>query len=118
LRGADPVCAGADFRVIREILQQPWCFSPVLSYDTLAVAPPFNIASINIHMASVKIRNAALYEITDDTTWNRPAWLTRREQEITLENTSEDCCGLPYIRPMGGKVPSIYGPSGDDPARQ
>jgi uncharacterized damage-inducible protein DinB len=20
-----------------------------------------------------------------------------------------------YIRPMGGKVPSIYGPSGDDP---
>jgi uncharacterized damage-inducible protein DinB len=22
-----------------------------------------------------------------------------------------------YLRPMGGKVPSIYGPSGDDPAR-
>ena len=22
-----------------------------------------------------------------------------------------------YIRPMGGKVPSIYGPSGDDPAK-
>ena len=22
-----------------------------------------------------------------------------------------------YIRPMGGKVPSIYGPSGDFPAR-
>ena len=22
-----------------------------------------------------------------------------------------------YIRPMGGKVPSIYGPSGDDPGR-
>jgi uncharacterized damage-inducible protein DinB len=23
-----------------------------------------------------------------------------------------------YIRPMGGKVPSIYGPSGDEPARR
>ena len=22
-----------------------------------------------------------------------------------------------YIRPMGGKVPSIYGPSGDEPAK-
>ena len=67
----------------------------------------------------------------DDNTWNRPAWLTRGEQEIILKDTVGGLLWLAlfdavhhrgqlstYIRPMGGKVPSIYGPSGDTPARQ
>jgi len=67
----------------------------------------------------------------DDTTWNRPAWLTRGEQEIILKDTVGGLLWLAlfdavhhrgqlstYIRPMGGKVPSIYGPSADAPARQ
>jgi uncharacterized damage-inducible protein DinB len=67
----------------------------------------------------------------DDNTWNRPAWLTRGDQEIVLKDTVGGLLWLAffdavhhrgqlstYIRPMGGKVPSIYGPSADAPARQ
>jgi uncharacterized damage-inducible protein DinB len=67
----------------------------------------------------------------DDTTWNRPAWLTRGEQEIILRDSIGGLLWLAlfdavhhrgqlstYIRPVGGKVPSIYGPSGDAPARE
>jgi uncharacterized damage-inducible protein DinB len=66
----------------------------------------------------------------DDTIWNRPAWLTRGEQEIVLRDSVGGLLWIAlfdavhhrgqlstYIRPMGGKVPSIYGPSGDAPAR-
>ena len=66
-----------------------------------------------------------------DATWNRPAWLTRGEQEIILKDTVGGLLWIAlfdavhhrgqlstYIRPMGGKVPSIYGPSGDAPARR
>ena len=67
----------------------------------------------------------------DDVTWNRPAWLTRGEQEIILRDSVGGLLWIAlfdavhhrgqlstYIRPMGGKVPSIYGPSADAPARQ
>jgi uncharacterized damage-inducible protein DinB len=67
----------------------------------------------------------------DDSTWNRPAWLTRGEQEIILRDSIGGLLWIAlfdgvhhrgqlstYIRPMGGKVPSIYGPSGDAPAKQ
>src|SRR6266478_3421775 len=71
-----------------------------------------------------------LYDL-DDATWNRPAWLTRGEQEIILRDSMGGLLWIAlfdsvhhrgqlstYIRPMGGKVPSIYGPSADAPARQ
>jgi len=67
----------------------------------------------------------------NDATWNRPAWLTRGEQEIILRDSIGGLMWIAlfdavhhrgqlstYIRPMGGKVPSIYGPSGDAPSRQ
>jgi uncharacterized damage-inducible protein DinB len=67
----------------------------------------------------------------NDTTWNRPAWLTRGQQEIILRDTVGGLLWIAlfdavhhrgqlstYIRPMGGKVPSIYGPSADAPARE
>jgi uncharacterized damage-inducible protein DinB len=67
----------------------------------------------------------------DDVTWNHPAWLIRGEQEIILKDTVGGLLWLSlfdsvhhrgqlstYIRPMGGRVPSIYGPSGDAAARQ
>ena len=66
----------------------------------------------------------------DDGMWNRPAWLTRGDQEIIVRDSIGGLMWLAlfdsvhhrgqlstYIRPMGGKVPSIYGPSGDAPAR-
>jgi uncharacterized damage-inducible protein DinB len=67
----------------------------------------------------------------DDVVWNRPAWLMRGEQEIVLRDSVGGLLWIAlfdavhhrgqlstYIRPMGAKVPSIYGPSGDMPARQ
>jgi|ERR1051326_1713448 uncharacterized damage-inducible protein DinB len=70
-----------------------------------------------------------LYGLTD-AAWNRPAWLTRGHQEILLKDTVGGLLWIAlfdavhhrgqlstYIRPMGGKVPSIYGPSADAPAR-
>ena len=66
----------------------------------------------------------------DEGTWARVAWLKRGEQEILLKDTVGGLMWLAffdavhhrgrlstYIRPMGGKVPSIYGPSADTPAR-
>jgi len=71
-----------------------------------------------------------LYGLTD-ATWNRPAWLTRDDREIVLRDSVGGLLWIAlfdavhhrgqlstYIRPMGGKVPSIYGPSADAPARQ
>jgi uncharacterized damage-inducible protein DinB len=63
---------------------------------------------------------------TDDILWGHPAWMVRGEQEILLKDTVGGLMWLAlfdavhhrgqlstYIRPMGGKVPSIYGPSAD-----
>lgn len=65
-----------------------------------------------------------------DSGWNRPAWLKKDQQEIVLKDTVGGLLWIAlfdavhhrgqlstYIRPMGAKVPSIYGPSGDAPAR-
>jgi uncharacterized damage-inducible protein DinB len=67
----------------------------------------------------------------DDNSWNRPAWMMGGEQEIILKDTIGGLLWIAlfdavhhrgqlstYIRPMGGKVPSIYGPSADAPARE
>jgi uncharacterized damage-inducible protein DinB len=67
----------------------------------------------------------------DDVVWNRPGWLMRGDQEIILRDSVGGLMWFAlfdavhhrgqlssYIRPMGGKVPSIYGPSGDAPARK
>jgi len=64
----------------------------------------------------------------DDDGWNHPAWLIQGTQEILLKDTVGGLLWIAlfdvihhrgqlssYIRPMGGKVPSIYGPSGDEP---
>ena len=66
----------------------------------------------------------------DDTTWGRPAWLVGEDREILLKDTVGGLLRLAlfdavhhrgqlsvYIRPAGGVVPSIYGPSRDTPAR-
>jgi len=65
----------------------------------------------------------------DDHKWDHAAWMVRGEQEILLKDTVGGLLWLAlfdavhhrgqlstYIRPMGGKVPIIYGPSADTPA--
>jgi len=63
----------------------------------------------------------------DDDGWNQQAWLIEGDRDILLKNTVGGLLWIAlfdfvhhrgqlttYIRPMGGKVPSIYGPSGDE----
>jgi uncharacterized damage-inducible protein DinB len=97
-------------------------FHPTEGYTTLSEM----IAAYEGHHRAL----ATKLGLVDDTEWNRPAWLTRGEQEIVLRDSVGGLLWIAlfdavhhrgqlstYIRPMGGKVPSIYGPSGDTPAR-
>jgi len=105
------------------------------SYNSgLRFHPTAGLATLEEMTAAYEQHHRALAERLshlDDATWNRPAWLTRGEQEIILRDTVGGLLWIAlfdavhhrgqlstYIRPMGGKVPSIYGPSGDAPARQ
>ena len=67
----------------------------------------------------------------DDNGWNHQAWLIQGTDEIVLKDTVGGLMWIAlfdivhhrgqlstYIRPMGGKVPSIYGPSADDPGER
>jgi|SRR5437868_8724684 len=69
---------------------------------------------------------AAHLRTFDDSSWNHQAWLIEGPQEILLKDTVGGLLWIAlfdeihhrgqlstYIRPMGGKVPSIYGPSAD-----
>jgi uncharacterized damage-inducible protein DinB len=70
---------------------------------------------------------AAQLHSLDDNSWNHQAWLIQGTDEILLKDTVGGLLWIAlfdivhhrgqlstYIRPMGGKVPSIYGPSADD----
>jgi uncharacterized damage-inducible protein DinB len=63
----------------------------------------------------------------DDYGWQHQAWLIEGTKEILLKDTVGGLLWIAlfdsvhhrgqlstYIRPMGGRVPSIYGPSGDE----
>ena len=62
-----------------------------------------------------------------DADWSHQAWLVQGTKEILLKDTVGGLLWIAlfdvvhhrgqlstYIRPMGGKVPSIYGPSADE----
>jgi hypothetical protein len=85
------------------------------------------IAALEQHHVTLLER---LYGL-DHETWNHSAWLIQGEQEIILRDSIGRLLWIAlfdavrhggqlsaYIRPMGGKVPSIYGPSADSAARQ
>ena len=105
------------------------------SYNSrLRVHPAGALAKLEEMIAAYQEQHQALAEKLshlDDATWNRAAWLIRGEQEILLRDSIGGLLWIAlfdavhhrgqlstYVRPMGGKVPSIYGPSGDAPARQ
>ena len=63
-------------------------------------------------------------------TWYQQAWLIQGNEDILLKDTIGGLLWIAlfdfvhhrgqlstYIRPMGGTVPSIYGPSADEPAQ-
>jgi uncharacterized damage-inducible protein DinB len=82
------------------------------------------ITAYELHHATLAVKLSAL----DDNSWHHQAWFIQGEQEILLKDTVGGLLWLAlfdavhhrgqlstYIRPMGGTVPSIYGPSADSP---
>jgi uncharacterized damage-inducible protein DinB len=102
--------------------------------SSLTFHPQGGTASLDEMIAAYQNHHHALAQKLsrlDGAIWNRPGWLTRGEQEIILRDSIGGLLWFAlfdavhhrgqlstYIRPMGGKVPSIYGPSADTPARE
>lgn len=91
--------------------------------ETPAPGVPEAIAAYEKHAETLKSRLAKL----DDAQWDKPARL-KMGGKVVWETTLGDMLfGFlfdaihhrgqlsSYLRPMGAKVPSIYGPSADDP---
>jgi len=82
-----------------------------------------SIAAYEKHAAELQARVAAL----DDAAWERKAKLVMGGKVVWETTLGDMLFGFlfdaihhrgqlsSYLRPMGGKVPSIYGPSADDP---
>ena len=108
------------------------CTSQQSSYNAgMRWHPADRSATLEEMIAAYELHHKTLAEKLhrlDDITWNLQAWLIRGEQEILLKDTVGGLLWIAlfdgvhhrgqlttYIRPMGGKVPSVYGPSADDP---
>ena len=73
-------------------------------------------------------RLTALADAMDDAKWSSPGQFLAGGQVVFAGPIRDHCFWIlfdgvhhrgqlsTYIRPMGGKVPSIYGPSGDEGA--
>ena len=107
------------------------CTSQRSSYNTnMRWHPADRPATLHEMLVAYDLHHNSLAEKLhdlDDVTWNHQAWMIVGEQEILLKDTVGGLLWLglfdavhhrgqltTYIRPMGGKVPGVYGPSGDD----
>lgn len=84
---------------------------------------PESIVAFERHAAALESRLPSL----DDAKWDTPATLKMDGKVIWQATLGDMLFGFlfdavhhrgqlsSYLRPMGAKVPSIYGPSGDDP---
>jgi uncharacterized damage-inducible protein DinB len=80
---------------------------------------------VNAYEANATRHRAALAS-ADDAKWDSPGRMLYEGQEVMKSKIGDMCFSFfldaihhrgqlsAYIRPMGGKVPSIYGPSADD----
>ena len=108
------------------------CTTQRSSYSTnLRWHPPDRPATLAEMVSAYEEHHKTLAErlySLDDFMWDHPAWMIRGEQEILLKDTVGGLLWLAlfdgvhhrgqlstYIRPMGGKVPGVYGPSRDEP---
>lgn len=98
-------------------------------YSGLRWQDPGSFGSRDEMIATYEIDHASLasqlHSLGDDG-WNHQAWLVRGSEEILLKDTVGGLLWIAlfdlvhhrgqlstYIRPMGGQVPSVYGPSAD-----
>ena len=106
------------------------CKSRKSFYSSLRWKEPAAFGDLS-HMISTYERDhsqlASELNSLDDNAWNHQAWLVQDNEEILLKDTVGGLLWIAlfdtvhhrgqlstYIRPMGGNVPSIYGPSADD----
>lgn len=102
-----------------------WTRNPDLDWEEPKVSrPPEEVAAAFQHQSQALVESVRAME---ESYWNGPARL-RVGGQVVYETTMEEMLwGLlldavhhrgqlsVYLRPMGAKVPSIYGPSADDP---
>jgi uncharacterized damage-inducible protein DinB len=89
--------------------------------------PPAKLGAIAEQYAGANAKVAERLKRVDDAAWGKPVKFKMGGQVAWEASLGEMLWGFlfdsihhrgqlsTYIRPMGGKVPSIYGPSGDDP---
>jgi uncharacterized damage-inducible protein DinB len=108
------------------------CKSRKSMYDGIRWEEPKGFGKLEEMVATYERDHDALrgqLREMDGSAWNRQAWLIRGSEEMLLKNTIGGLLWISlfdvvhhrgqlsvYIRPMGGKVPSIYGPSADEQA--
>ena len=106
------------------------CKSRKSMYSGLRWQEPGGFGQLDNMIATYERDHDALasqLDTLDDSAWYHQAWLIRGTEEILLKDTVGGLLWIAlfdgihhrgqlstYIRPMGGKVPSIYGPSADD----
>ena len=108
-----------EFRTLSELLDKgviDWQTNPrPATLDGIVAGYEASAGSLRDRLASA-----------DDAKWNSEGRMLYQGQEVMKSSVGDMCWSFfldaihhrgqlsAYIRPMGGKVPSIYGPSGDD----
>jgi uncharacterized damage-inducible protein DinB len=108
------------------------CRSPKTMYNGMRWEEPGAVGNLTEMIAAYEADHAlfrAELRQMSDTDWNDQAWLLGGPHEILLKYTVGGLLWIAlfdfvhhrgqlstYIRPMGGDVPSIYGPSADEDA--
>lgn len=106
------------------------CISRKSYYSGLRWREPASFGNLDQMISTYERDHDALatqLRSLDDDGWNHQAWLIQDTEEILLKDTVGGLLWIAlfdtvhhrgqlstYIRPMGGKVPSVYGPSADD----
>ena len=106
------------------------CVSRKSFYSGLRWQEPASFGDLNQMISTYERDHGTLatqLHSLDDNGWNHQAWLLQGKEEILLKDTVGGLLWIAlfdnvhhrgqlstYVRPMGGKVPSIYGPSADD----
>ena len=116
-------------RIVKTLIGEADACSKLIDTGELQFVPPPDMPPAKTIEAFDRAWDGLVAKIEgmDEAGWNRPAKFVvggqvRAEQPVSgflwlffFDAIHHRGQLSAYIRPMGGKVPSIYGPSGDDP---
>jgi hypothetical protein len=116
-------------RIIQTLIGESAACSKLIDTGELTFSPPPDLPPAKMIEAFEKEWDGLLKKVEslDEAGWNKTARFMM-DGQVRMEQPLSGFLWLfffdaihhrgqlsTYIRPMGGKVPSIYGPSGDDP---